>query len=118
MKFIEVIFILVFTLVAIILLISFIYLKFPKLESKEITIEDKKSLLTLLPEFYRKCLEENKNKKERRICFTIFYDGNEEIKKDEIKIDIDFEILYPKEYLQIVYEFGNVKVIKVSRLVE
>jgi len=116
MKVIEIIFILSFTLIAI-LLILHLFSKFPKEEKREIVVEDKKYLIYLTEELYYKCLKENENKKIIKICYIIFYNGNEKVRKNEFRVPVNFDEIFPKEYLEILYENGKVKINKVEKIV-
>jgi len=116
MKVIEIIFILFFTLFSIFLILQ-LFLNFPKEEKREIIVENKKYLISLTEELYYKCLKENENKKIIKTCYIIFYNGNEKVRKEEFRIPVNFDEIFPKEYLEILYENGKVEINKVEKIV-
>jgi len=117
MKILESILILIFSIAVLLILINLIFLKFPKEEEKEITANSKEYFLRKIVELYEKCKEKHKNKNIRETCYIVHYQGKTEIKKEEIKINVDFDILFPNESVEILYDYGSVKILKFSSFV-
>jgi hypothetical protein len=116
MKVVEIIFILFFTLIATFLILQ-LFLKFPKEEKREIVVENKKHLISLTEELYYKCLKENENKKIIKTCYIILYNGNEKVRKNEFRVPVNFEEIFPREYLEILYKNGKIEINKVEKIV-
>jgi hypothetical protein len=117
MKILESILILIFSIAVLLILVNLIFLKFPKEEEREIIASTKEYFLRKIAELYEKCKEKYKNKNTREICYIIHYQGKTEIKKEEIKINVNFDVLFPNESVEILYDYGNVKILKFSSLV-
>ena len=117
MKILESILILVFSIAVLLILVNLIFLRFPKEEEREITANSKEYFLRKIIELYEKCKEKYRNKNVRETCYIIHYKGTTKIKKEEVKINVEFDILLPNESVEILYDYGNVKVLKFSSLV-
>jgi ribosomal protein L32E len=117
MKILESILILIFSIAVLLILVNLIFLKFPKEEEREITANSKEYFLRKIIELYEKCKEKYRNKNVRETCYIIHYKGKTEIKKEEVKINVEFDILLPNESVEILYDYGNVKILKFSSLV-
>lgn len=114
MKIVEVIILIIFTLIALIILVQFLSRSaffFEKKNEKEV-ISSKDVFLFKIEEYLLSCFEKNRERKKQELCKHILYIDEKKITKKEIfqklsdigfEVVIEFEDIYSKDEIFIIF---------------